>query len=226
VTVIRFPFSLLFLTALAAHGGVLFEDDFDSYPDGYDLDDAPAWEYFSGDGIAVDDGEATTGSGNEVMITAAGAQEGEDYTVGCEFTGITETDGGKVQLCLRTSVHSRTRELYYVDVHPSSGGYCLDLVYEEDGNPVILNGTCLAADVEAWHRLGFSAAGSGPVDFEVYFDGDLVIFHTEDTYVAPAGFPGFGLVGGDAGARVDDFVQTDGGASVMETTFGWIKAQF
>lgn|GEM_PF-4056476 len=221
-----FFFSLLTLAALAAHGGVLFEDDFDSYPDGYDLGDDPSWEYFDGDGVVIDSGAATTDSGNEVFITALGAVEGEDYSVGCEFTGVTEADGGKVRLCLRASVHSRVHELYYVDAHPSSGGYCLDLVYEQDGNPEILYGACLAADEEDWHRLGFSASGSGPVDFEVYFDGDLVILHTETTHVAPAGLPGFGFVGGDAEPRVDGFAQTDGGASVTEVSFGRIKARF
>jgi hypothetical protein len=218
--------SILALTALAAYGEVLFEDDFDSYPDGYDLGDDPAWEYFDGDGVVIDSGEATTDSGNEVIITAVGADEGEDYSVGCDFTGITETDGGEVLLCLRASVHTRVHELYYVAVVPSSAGYCLDLTYEVDGNPQIINGTCLAADVEDWHHLGFSVSGSGPVDFEVYFDGDLVFFHTETTYIAPAGLPGIGFVGGDAEARVDGFAQTNGGATVRELSFGRIKAQF
>jgi len=221
----RFFFSLA-LAALAAHGGVLFEDDFDSYPDGYDLGDDTAWEYFDGDGVTVTGGEATTDSGNEVIITAVGAVEGEDYAVGCEFTGITEADGGKVLLCLRASIHSRARELYYVDIYPDAVGYCLDLVYELNGTPEVLTGACLQADQDAWHRLAFSAAGSGPVEFEVYFDGDLVFPYTETTHIAPAGLPGFGLVGGDAEARVDGFVQTDGGASMIGTTFGWIKARF
>jgi hypothetical protein len=221
----RFFFSLA-LAALAAHGGVLFEDDFDSYPDGYDLGDSTDWEYFSGDGITVSDGSATTGADNDALIMAVGAVEGENYAVGCEFTGVTEADGGKVLLCLRASVHSRARELYYVDVHPNPGGYCLSLMYELNGAPVELNGTCLLADEDAWHRLGFSAAGSGPVEFEVYFDGDLVILHTEETHIAPAGLPGFGLVGGDAETRVDGFIQTDGGASVVGVSFGWIKARF
>ncbi|OGD79759.1 MAG: hypothetical protein A2Y64_00235 [Candidatus Coatesbacteria bacterium RBG_13_66_14] len=222
----RFFFSFLALAALAAHGEVLFEDDFDSYPDGYDLDDAPAWEYVDGDGIAVYSGSATTDAGNEVFIAAVGAVQGEDYTVGCEFTGVTEADGGKVLLCLRASVHYRVLELYYVDVHPSTGGYCLDLVYELDGNPEVLSGTCISADEDDWHHVAFSAVGSGPVEFEVYFDGDLVILHTETAHVAPAGFPGFGLVGGDAEPRVDGFVQTDGGATVVEASFGRIKALF
>jgi len=222
----RFFFSLLALVALAAHGEVLFEDDFDSYPDGFDLGDDPAWEYFDGDGITVTAGEATTDSGNEAMIKAVGAFEGEDYSVGCEFTGITEADGGKVQLCLRASVHSRARELYYLDVHPNPGGYCISLMYELDGASVELNGACLQADEDAWHRLDFSAAGSGPVDFEVYFDGDLIFLHTEDTHIAPAGLPGFGLACGEAETRVDGFVQTDGGATVLEVSFGKIKTLF
>jgi len=126
----RFFFSILTLAALAAYGGVLFGDDFDSYPEGYDLGDDPAWAYFDGDGITVTGGEATTDSWNDVIITAVGAQEGEDYAVGCAFTGVTEADGGEVLLCLRASVHSRVHELYYVDVVPSTGGYCLDLYYE------------------------------------------------------------------------------------------------
>ncbi len=222
----RVLFSILALTALAAHGDVLFEDDFDSYPDGYDLGDDPAWEYFDGDGVVIDSGAANTDSGNEVTITAVGAQEGEDYSVGCDFTGVTVADGGDVLLCLRASVYYRAHELYYVDVHPNPGGYCLSLMYELNGAPVELNGICIAADEEEWHHLGFSASGSGPVDFEVYFDGDLVILHTETTHIAPAGLPGFGFVGGDAEPRVDGFAQTDGGATVLELSFGRIKAQF
>jgi len=220
----RFFFSLA-LAALAAHGGVLFEDDFDSYPDGYDLGDSTDWEYFSGEGITVSDGSATTGADNDALIMAVGAVEGEDYAVSCEFSGLTEEDGGEILLGLRAGL-DRGGELYYVDIYPDGETYCLDLVYELNGNPEVLTGTCLQADQDGWHSIALSASGSGPVEFEVCFDGDSILLHTEETYIAPAGVPAFGFSSGDSGPLVDGFVQTDGGASVVGVSFGWIKARF
>ncbi|HDR06800.1 MAG TPA: hypothetical protein ENN88_04120 [Candidatus Coatesbacteria bacterium] len=217
-------FSVLF--ALAARGEVLFEDDFDSYPDGYDLADSPAWAYFIGSGITIYDGAATTGPGNRALAAAVGATVGNDYTVGCDFTGINDADGGKVLLSLRMSAHYRAQELYYVQAYPDGGGYCLELVYELDGVPETLSGTCLQADQDTWHRLAVSAVGSGPVDFEVYFDGGLVIIHTEETFIAPAGYPGFGFDAEGAAPRLDNFVQSDGGAGVERVSFGRLKTLF
>ncbi len=221
---------ILVLFVLVAQGETLFEDDFDSYPDGYDLDDSPDWDYIYLSGISIDknggDGAATTAPWNRVFIGATGAQSGENYAVSCAFSDLNEVDGGHVYLCLRVSGLTRALEMYYLDIHPSPEGCCIDLMYYHNGESEMLSGICIMADPDEWYRVGFSALGPGPVDFEVYFDESLVYIHTEETYIAPAGIPAFGFDAGDNSPRVDGFIQTDGGASVVETSFGWIKARF